>query len=58
MMLKKLTIERLDPRKILLPSEMLTIDLAKVGDKKGILVARFAELMVNRLYTLMESLAN
>jgi hypothetical protein len=37
---------------------MLSVDLAKVGNEKGILIARFAELVVNRLCTPVESLAN
>lgn len=55
---KQLTVERLDSGEILLPSEMLTIDLAKVSDEEGILITRFTELMVNRLCTFVKSLAN
>jgi hypothetical protein len=37
---------------------MLSVDLAEIGNVKGVLVARLANLVVDRLCTLVESLAN
>ena len=52
------TIEGLDAGQIELPAEMLSIDLAEVRHKKGVLVSGFAELRVDILDTLAESFAN
>jgi alpha-N-acetylglucosamine transferase len=53
-----LTIEGPDSREILLPAEMLAVDLAQVGNEEGIFVARLTHLMVNGLHALVESLTN
>jgi len=53
-----LTIERPDPREILLPAEMLAVDLAEVGNEESIFITRLTHLMVNGLHTLVESLTD
>jgi hypothetical protein len=37
---------------------MLAVDLAEVGDEKGVLVAGVAHFMVDSLHTLVEGVAN
>jgi hypothetical protein len=49
---------RLDPRQILLPAHMLTVDLAQVGDEEGILVAGIAGVWINGLNAALQSLPN
>jgi hypothetical protein len=55
---KEHTVERLHTRKILLPTKVLAINLTKVGDEEGVLVARVAHFVVDALNTLSKSLAN
>lgn len=52
------TIEGLDTRQVELPAEMLSIDLAEVRHKEGVLVSGLAELIVDALDALAEGLAD
>jgi hypothetical protein len=54
----ELTIMGLDPWQIILPAKMLTVDLAQVGYKEGILVTNTADVVVNGLDTGLEGLPN
>lgn len=54
----RLTIKRSDAGQILLPAHVLTVDVAKIGDEKGILLAGVALLMVDGLDAVDEGLAN
>ncbi|KAI6762718.1 hypothetical protein HG530_008698 [Fusarium avenaceum] len=47
-----------DSREILLPAEMLAIDLAQVSNEEGIFVAGLTHLMINGFHTLVESLTD
>jgi hypothetical protein len=51
-------IERLDAREVLLPAEMLAVNLPEVCDKEGILLAGVAELMVDGAHAVAEGLAD
>lgn len=53
-----LTIERPDPRKVLLPAHVLAIDISQVRDVKGVLFAGVAQFMVHGFHPLVESLTN
>jgi hypothetical protein len=51
-------IEGPDSREILLPAEMLAVDLAQISNEEGIFVTRLTHLMINGLHALVESLTN
>lgn len=49
---------RLHTGQVLLPAEMLAVDLAKVGDEKGVFVAYIAGVMINSLDTAFQGRSN
>jgi hypothetical protein len=51
-------IEWLDAGEVLLPAEVLAVDLTKVCDKEGVFLAGVAELMVDGAHALAEGLAD
>lgn len=53
-----LTIVRLDTSQVLLPPKVLTVDLAQVSDKKGVLIAHVTNVVVDSLDTALQSCAN
>ena len=52
------TVMRLDTSQILLPAQMLAVDLAQVSDEEGILVANVTDVVVDSLDTALQSGAN
>ena len=53
-----LTIVRLDASQVLLPSQVLTVDLAQVSDEESVLVADVTDVVVDSLDTALQSCAN
>lgn len=53
-----LTIERLHTREILLPTQVLAIDLSEVSDEESVFVAGLAKLMIDSLGTALQGLAD
>lgn len=51
-------IEGTDSRESLLPTEVLTVDLAEISYEESLFIASFAKLMVNSVDTLVKSLSN
>ena len=43
------TVERLDAGKVLLPSHVLAVDLAKIADEESVLVSRVTRFVVDVL---------
>ena len=54
----KLTIMGLDTLQVFLPAQMLAVDVAHVGNKESIFVARLASVLVNVLYALLQGTAD
>lgn len=54
----KLTIERLDSWKVLLEAHVLSVNISKISDEEGILLASVARLMIDGLNSLLESVSN
>lgn len=52
------TIKGLDAREVLLPADVLAIDVTEVGDEEGVLFSRLTEFMVNILHAVAEGVAN
>lgn len=48
---------RLDPRKVLLPAHVLTIDLAQIGYEEGIFLTYFAGIAVYIFNAALEGFA-
>lgn len=55
---EKLTIVRLDTLEILLPTQVLTVDLAHIGDEEGILITGVAGVVVDALDALLQGTTN
>ena len=53
-----LTIVRLDTLEILLPAQVLAVDVSHVGDEKSILVAGLARVFIDVLHALLQGVAN
>jgi len=49
---------RLDTAKMLLPAQVLAVDLAQVGYEEGVLVTCSADIVVNGLDTVLQSVRN
>ena len=48
----------LDALQILLPTQVLAIDVPHVGDEEGILITGLASVFINILHVLLQSMAN
>ena len=53
-----LTVEWLHPWQILLPSHMLSVDLAKIGHEERIFIAWLAGFMIDFLHPLLQGFSN
>lgn len=54
----QLTIVRLDTSQVLLPAQVLAVDLAQVSDEESVLVADVTDVMIDSLDTALQSGAN
>lgn len=52
------TIVRLDSAKVVLPSHVLSVDLAEIGNKEGIFIADVAGVAINATDSLLHGLSN
>ena len=48
----------LDPAQVLLPAQMLAVDLAQIADEEGILLADAASVLVDSLDAALQGLPN
>lgn len=55
---RQLTIVRLDTRQVLLPPQVLTVDLTQISDEEGVLVANVTDIVIDSLDTALQSCAN
>lgn len=49
---------RLDPAQVLLPAQVLAVDLAQVTNEEGIFFASAASILIDRLDTALQSIPN
>lgn len=54
----RLTIVRLDTLQVLLPTQVLAVDLAHIGDEKGVFISCFTRVLINAGDALLQSVAN